>query len=35
VLDKHGLVIFAHAGDASRWTEYAPFLQDAAQRSGR
>jgi thiol-disulfide isomerase/thioredoxin len=35
VLDKHGLVIFAHVGDASRWTEYAPFLKDAAGRSGR
>lgn len=35
VLDKHGLVIFAHIGDASRWTEYAPFLRDAAARSGK
>jgi thiol-disulfide isomerase/thioredoxin len=35
VLDKHGLVIFAHVGDASRWTEYAEFLKDAAVRSGR
>lgn len=35
VLDKHGIVIFAHIGDASRWTEYAPFLRDAAARSGK
>lgn len=35
VLDRHGLVVFAHIGDASRWTEYAPFLQDALARSGR
>jgi thiol-disulfide isomerase/thioredoxin len=35
VLDKHGLVIFSHVGDAVRWLEYAPFLADAARRSGR
>lgn len=35
VLDKHGIVIFAHVGDASRWTEYAPFLQDARLHSGK
>jgi thiol-disulfide isomerase/thioredoxin len=35
VLDKHGLVIFSHVGDAGRWPEYAPFLADAARRSGR
>lgn len=35
VLDKHGLVLFSHVGDASRWTEYAPFLADAARRSGK
>lgn len=35
VLDKHGLVVFSHIGDASRWTEYAPFLQDVARRSGK
>jgi thiol-disulfide isomerase/thioredoxin len=35
VLDKHGLVVFAHVGDASRWGEYAPFLKDAAARSGK
>ncbi|MCX8087497.1 MAG: redoxin family protein [Rhodocyclaceae bacterium] len=35
VLDKHGLVVFSHIGDASRWEEYAPFLRDVAARSGR
>lgn len=35
VLDKHGLTIFAHVGNASRWGEYAPFLRDAAARSGK
>jgi thiol-disulfide isomerase/thioredoxin len=35
VLDKHGLVVFSHIGDASRWDEYAPFLRDAMQRSGK
>ncbi len=35
VLDKHGLVIFAHTGPVARWSEYAPFLRDAAARSGR
>jgi thiol-disulfide isomerase/thioredoxin len=35
VLDKHGIVVFAHVGDASRWREYAPFLRDAATRSGK
>lgn len=34
VLDKHGLVVFSQVGDVSRWPEYAPFLHDAAQRSG-
>jgi thiol-disulfide isomerase/thioredoxin len=35
VLDKRGIVVFSHVGDASRWEEYAPFLQDAAARSGK
>jgi hypothetical protein len=35
VLDKHGIVVFSHIGDASRWHEYAPFLRDAALRSGK
>lgn len=35
VLDKHGLVLFSHIGPVPRWSEYAPFLRDAAERSGR
>lgn len=35
VLDKHGLVVFSHIGDASHWTQYAPFLRDAVANSGR
>lgn len=35
VLDKHGIVIFSQTGSASRWAEYAPFLRDAAARSGK
>jgi peroxiredoxin len=35
VLDKHGIVVFAHVGDASRWNEYAPFLKDVVLRSGK
>jgi len=35
VLDKRGIVVFSHVGDASRWEEYAPFLRDVAARSGR
>jgi hypothetical protein len=35
VLNKRGIVVFSHVGDASRWEEYTPFLRDAAARSGR
>jgi thiol-disulfide isomerase/thioredoxin len=35
VLDRHGIVVFSHVGDASRWVEYAPFLRDAARFSGK
>lgn len=35
VLDKHGLVVFAQIGAASRWAEYAPFLRDVAAHSGK
>lgn len=35
VLDRHGVVVFSHVGDASRWMEYAPFLKDAVSRSGK
>ena len=35
VLDKHGIVIFSKTGPAPGWTDYLPFLRDAASRSGR
>lgn len=35
VLDKHGVVLFAHVGPVARWSEYAAFLRDAAVKSGR
>lgn len=35
VLDKHGLVIFAHVGPVHDWAQYAAFLRDAAARSGK
>ncbi len=35
VLDRHGIVLLAHFGPVPRWREYAPFLRDAAARSGR
>ena len=34
VLDRHGIVLLAHFGPVPRWSEYAPFLRDAAARSG-
>ncbi len=34
VLDKHGLVVFSKTGPAPGWTDYIPFLRDAALRSG-
>jgi thiol-disulfide isomerase/thioredoxin len=34
VLDKRGVVVFSHVGDASRWPDYAPFLRDVVARSG-
>lgn len=34
VLDKHGIVVFAHSGPVAHWEEYRPFLLDAAARSG-
>ena len=30
VLDRNGIVLFAHAGPVSDWTEYLPFLLDVA-----
>lgn len=35
VLDKQGIVIFAHHGPVHDWQQYEAFLQDAAVRSGR
>jgi thiol-disulfide isomerase/thioredoxin len=35
VLDRHGIVVFAHAGPVARWEEYQPFLLDAVAHSGR
>ncbi len=35
VLDRHGVVLLAHFGPVPRWSEYAPFLRDAAIRSGK
>jgi thiol-disulfide isomerase/thioredoxin len=35
VLDRHGLVLFAHAGPVPDWGSLAPLLKDAAAHSGR
>lgn len=35
VLDRHGVVVFSQTGPVARWSELAPFLHDAADRSGR
>ncbi len=35
VLDRHGVVVFSHTGPVSDWSQYVPFLKDAAARSGR
>lgn len=35
LLDKRGVVLFSHIGPVPRWREYAAFLRDAAERSGR
>lgn len=35
VLDKHGIVLFAHTGPVADWMEYETFLKDAAERSGK
>ncbi len=35
VIDKHGIVVFAHVGPVARWESYLPFLRDAAARSGK
>lgn len=35
VLDRHGVVVFAHAGPVAHWDQYLPFLKDVAARSGK
>jgi peroxiredoxin len=35
VLDKRGLIVFAHVGPVHDWPAYESFLRDAADRSGR
>lgn len=35
VIDRHGLVVFSHAGPLADWPGYLPFLRDVAARSGR
>lgn len=35
VLDRHGIVVFSHAGPIEDWRQYAPLLRDVAARSGK
>lgn len=35
VIDRHGIVLFAHTGPVSGWPRYLPLLRDAAARSGK
>lgn len=35
VIDRSGIVVFAHPGPVADWPGYLPFLRDAAARSGR
>jgi len=35
ILDKHGIVVFAHSGSINNWSEYLPFLRDVAAKSGK
>lgn len=35
ILDKHGVVVFSRVGPVARWMELAPFLRDAAAKSGQ
>lgn len=35
VLDKRGVIVFAHVGPVHDWTQYEAFLRDVAARSGR
>ena len=34
VLDRHGVVVFSHAGPIEGWPQYLPFLRDVAKKSG-
>lgn len=35
VVDKRGIIVFAHVGPVHEWPRYEAFLRDAADRSGR
>ena len=35
VLDRHGIVVFSHAGPIDGWSQYLPFLRDVAEKSGK
>lgn len=35
VIDRHGIVVFAHTGPVSNWPQYLPLLRDVATRSGK
>lgn len=35
VLDKHGVIVFSHLGPINQWDEYAPFLKDVMEKSGK
>ena len=35
VLDRHGLVVFSHAGPVQDWSAYEPFIRDVLKRSGK
>lgn len=35
ILDRHGVIVFAHHGPIERWEDYRPQLLDLAQQSSR
>ncbi len=35
VIDRHGVVVFAHTGPVEGWPQYEPFILDAVRRSGK
>jgi thiol-disulfide isomerase/thioredoxin len=35
ILDKHGIVVFSHAGPIEGWSQYVSFLRDVAAKSGQ